>query len=62
MPKEKLKDWIKTWTVSALVDGIISEGMEFMARHDDKAYPYSKEQLKKYKRMMVREIKSRIII
>jgi hypothetical protein len=55
MKKETLKDWIKNWTIKDIVSNVFSQGMMFQATEK-----MTDEDVDKYKRIIVREIKSRI--
>ena len=55
MKKESLKDWCKEWSIDDIVSNVFSHGMEFMARQGMR-----EEEYKAYKKVIVKELKSRI--
>jgi len=55
MKKETLKDWIKKWTIKDIIGNVFAKGMMFQATEK-----MTDKDVEKYKRIIVREIKSRI--
>ena len=56
--KPSLKDYIKNWSVKQIIGSAVSDGMMFMANNP--VNNFSSEELQKNKRIMVKELNSRI--
>ncbi len=54
MKKETLKDWCKEWSIDDIVSNVVSQGMCYMAGK------MTTEELHKYKKIIIKEIKRRI--